>query len=59
MEETLGKVDFDAEIQKRFQKLFVPHWFTVDIKIGVRSAQKLSVFRSCGVLGQRIAAVFA
>ena len=44
MEETLGKVDFDAEIQKRFQKLFVPHWFTVDIKIGVRSVQKLSVF---------------
>lgn len=35
LDETLGKVDFDMEIQKRFQKIFVPHWFTVDIKIGL------------------------
>lgn len=35
MEENLGKVDFDTEIQKRYQKIYVPQWFTVDIKIGV------------------------
>ena len=31
----LGNVDFDAEIKRRFKMVYVPHWFTVDLKIGV------------------------
>ncbi|KAI1284988.1 WD repeat-containing protein 48 [Halotydeus destructor] len=30
-------VDFDNEIKKRFQKIFVPNWFTVDLKAGLLS----------------------
>lgn len=34
--ENLGKVSFEEEIKKRFKMVYVPHWFTVDLKIGVR-----------------------
>ncbi|XP_050717705.1 WD repeat-containing protein 48-like isoform X2 [Eriocheir sinensis] len=33
--EDLGKVDFDAEKQKRNKPIFVPSWFTVDLKTGM------------------------
>lgn len=33
--ENLGKVSFEEEIKKRFKMVHVPHWFTVDLKIGV------------------------
>ena len=35
--EHLGQVSIDEEIKKRTQTVFVPGWFTVDLKIGVSS----------------------
>ncbi|MEQ2216993.1 hypothetical protein XENOCAPTIV_007807 [Xenoophorus captivus] len=34
--EDLGKVEFDEEIKKRFKMVYVPNWFSVDLKTGVR-----------------------
>ena len=34
-EEDLGEVDFDAEVKKKFKMVYVPNWFTVDLKTGV------------------------
>lgn len=33
--EDLGNVDFDEEINKRNQRVYIPNWFTVDLKIGM------------------------
>ncbi|CAM9547553.1 WD repeat-containing protein 48 [Petromyzon marinus] len=33
--EDLGTMDFDEEIKKRFRMLYVPNWFSVDLKIGM------------------------
>ncbi|KAK8391797.1 hypothetical protein O3P69_017437 [Scylla paramamosain] len=33
--EELGKVDFESEKQKRNKAIFVPSWFTVDLKTGM------------------------
>uniref|UniRef100_A0A2M4APC3 WD repeat-containing protein 48 homolog n=1 Tax=Anopheles triannulatus TaxID=58253 RepID=A0A2M4APC3_9DIPT len=33
--EDLGKVDFDEEVKKRSQRIYVPNWFTVDLKTGM------------------------
>lgn len=33
--EDLGKVDFEEEIKKRFKMVYVPNWFTVDLKTGL------------------------
>ena len=33
--EDLGDVDFEVEIKNRFKMVYVPHWFSVDLKIGV------------------------
>lgn len=33
--EDLGKVDFEEEIKKRFKMVYVPNWFSVDLKTGV------------------------
>lgn len=33
--EELGPVDFDAEIKKRNKQVYIPNWFTVDLKTGV------------------------
>ncbi|OQR71479.1 WD repeat-containing protein 48-like [Tropilaelaps mercedesae] len=33
--ENLGKTDFDAEVKKRFKMIYVPNWFTVDLKTGM------------------------
>ena len=33
--ESLGKVDFEEEIRKRKEPIYVPNWFTVDAKTGV------------------------
>lgn len=33
--ENLGKVNFEEEIKKRFKMVYVPNWFTVDLKTGV------------------------
>lgn len=31
----LGPVDFDTELNQHNQKVFIPNWFTVDLKTGV------------------------
>lgn len=31
----LGPVDFDNELNQHNQKVFIPNWFTVDLKTGV------------------------
>lgn len=33
--EDLGKIEFDEEIKKRFKMVYVPNWFSVDLKTGV------------------------
>ena len=33
--EELGKVDYDEAIKKRNAMVYVPNWFSVDIKTGV------------------------
>ena len=32
----LGCVDMEEEVKKRFRMIYVPNWFTVDLKTGVR-----------------------
>ena len=34
--EDLGKLEFDEEVKKRFKMVYVPNWFSVDLKTGVR-----------------------
>jgi len=42
--EDLGKVDFDEEIKKRFKMVYVPNWFSVDLKTGVsKRANAISI----------------
>ncbi|KAL1775327.1 WD repeat-containing protein 48 isoform X2 [Sigmodon hispidus] len=33
--EDLGKVDFEDKIKKRFKMVYVPNWFSVDLKTGM------------------------
>lgn len=33
--ETLGKIDFDETVKSRNKMVYVPNWFTVDLKTGV------------------------
>ncbi|XP_011452468.3 WD repeat-containing protein 48 isoform X1 [Magallana gigas] len=33
--ENLGKVNYEEEIKKRFKMIYVHHWFTVDLKLGL------------------------
>lgn len=33
--ESFGKVDFDEQVNKLNQRVYIPNWFTVDLKIGV------------------------
>ena len=33
--EELGKVDFEEAVKERQQTVFVPNWFTVDLKTGM------------------------
>uniref|UniRef100_A0A8C2HV10 WD repeat-containing protein 48 n=1 Tax=Cyprinus carpio TaxID=7962 RepID=A0A8C2HV10_CYPCA len=33
--EDLGKMEFDEEIKKRFKTVYVPNWFSVDLKTGM------------------------
>lgn len=33
--EDLGRVDFEQEIKKRNKMVYVPNWFSVDLKTGV------------------------
>lgn len=33
--EDLGKVDFDEVVKSRNRRIYIPNWFTVDLKTGV------------------------
>ncbi|XP_015922477.1 WD repeat-containing protein 48 isoform X2 [Parasteatoda tepidariorum] len=33
--EDMGEVDFEAEVKKHFKLLYVPNWFSVDLKTGL------------------------
>ncbi|KAH6935123.1 hypothetical protein HPB50_003451 [Hyalomma asiaticum] len=33
--EDLGAADFESEVKKRFKMVFVPNWFSVDLKMGM------------------------
>lgn len=33
--EDLGKIDFDEEIKARNKQVYIPNWFTLDLKTGV------------------------
>ncbi|XP_075545424.1 WD repeat-containing protein 48 isoform X1 [Dermacentor variabilis] len=33
--EDLGMADFESEVKKRFKMVFVPNWFSVDLKMGM------------------------
>lgn len=35
MTENLGKSDYEEEIRRRTKTIFVPNWFSVDLKVGV------------------------
>jgi len=34
--EDLQKSDYEEEIKRRSKRIFIPNWFTVDLKTGVR-----------------------
>lgn len=34
--EDLGKVDFEEETKARNKQVYIPNWFTLDLKTGVR-----------------------
>ena len=34
-EEDLGEVDLDEEVKERAPKLYIPNWFSVEVKTGV------------------------
>ena len=34
-EEDLGEADLDEEVKKRAPKLYIPNWFSVEVKTGV------------------------
>ena len=37
-EEDLGQVDIDDEANARRGKMYIPNWFSVEVKTGVRKA---------------------
>lgn len=39
--ESLGKIDFDETVKARNKTVYVPNWFTVDLKTGVSSEEIL------------------
>lgn len=43
--ENLGKVDFDEQLTKLNQRVYIPNWFTVDLKIGVSTQKILIIVR--------------
>ena len=40
-EEDLGRVDIDEEANVRRGKLYIPNWFSVEVKTGVRRQDAL------------------
>ena len=37
----LGQVDLDEEVKRRNKTVYVPNWFNVDLKTGVRSIRRI------------------
>lgn len=33
--EDLGKVDFEEQVKEKFKMIYIPNWFSVDLKTGV------------------------
>lgn len=63
--EDLGKVEFDEEIKKHFKMVYVPNWFSVDLKTGVSyqccwlefpsaNFANFTNFYFCSVIGQML-----
>jgi WD repeat-containing protein 48 len=44
--ETLGKIDFDETVKTRNKMVYVPNWFTVDLKTGVSSCTSMLLLNS-------------
>ena len=51
-EEDLGKVDIDEEADSRKGKLYIPNWFSVEVKTGVSVQIALHIV-ACGGSGQQ------
>ena len=51
--EELGVVDYEEEIKKRTQMVYVPNWFSVDIKTGVSTATSVIESMPCGLRMER------
>lgn len=52
--EDLGKVEFDEEIKKRFKMVYVPNWFSVDLKTGVSESSATLTFSTSQLLVRRL-----
>ena len=46
-EEDLGQVDIDDEANTRKGKMYIPNWFSVEVKTGVRMALNESSSSYC------------
>lgn len=44
MTENLGKCDYEEEIRRRTKMIFVPNWFSVDLKVGVSHQWRTSPY---------------
>ena len=42
-EEDLGQVDVDDEANARRGKMYIPNWFSVEVKTGVREAPRAAL----------------
>ena len=51
-------MDFEEEIKKRAQMVYVPNWFSVDIKTGVSIATSILVPRSSISFGHMVGEKF-
>ena len=41
--EDLQKSDYDEEIKRRSKRIFIPNWFTIDLKTGVSRSRSLRI----------------
>lgn len=44
--ENLGKVNFEEQLQKLNQRVYIPNWFTVDLKIGVSTQYMINLIEN-------------
>lgn len=48
--EDYGKVDFDEKVKEKFKMMYVPNWFSVDLKTGVRFFFSFRIIREGNTL---------